>query len=301
MGEGPSDEESALLARLNNLKKSNVSFNQSSTINATSVSNGQDETPEDLLARFQKLHRNGEKSGKILSTEGAVNNEYIGPPSPTVEELLAELGQEDKWNLKDTDIKEADDLMAEARRALPDAEIHTQVPQQEAPLTERGAFSVQSTDPTTKTEPDDETEAQASLQRILDEVEAEKQQAPPSPQNSPKPSQLSVPPDTFASLIFPPTPDYNLPLPAGTLDLPSVPTAAPMRKLKAKPKPIGYTDAEIDFWCTMCYANGTVKCFGCDGDLYCWGCWREGHVGEEVGAEEKSHEWERVKRRPRNK
>ena len=38
-----------------------------------------------------------------------------------------------------------------------------------------------------------------------------------------------------------------------------------------------------------------MRCTGCAGDLYCLGCWREGHVGEGVGREERGHKWVAVK------
>lgn len=80
------------------------------------------------------------------------------------------------------------------------------------------------------------------------------------------------------------------------LDLPSTPTSVP----KAKPKPGSsaksaaiaksklpkYTDEDIDSWCCICNEDGEVRCLGCDGDIYCSTCWREGHgngPGQERG------------------
>jgi len=62
------------------------------------------------------------------------------------------------------------------------------------------------------------------------------------------------------------------------LGLPSVPTFKPIDKpLKGVMKK--YTDEEIDGWCIICQDDATVKCLGCDGDLYCAQCWKEGHMG----------------------
>ncbi|KAG9247802.1 hypothetical protein BJ878DRAFT_135064 [Calycina marina] len=73
------------------------------------------------------------------------------------------------------------------------------------------------------------------------------------------------------------------------LRLPSAPTFKPVDKpLKGVMKE--YTD-EIDRWCIICQDDATVKCLGCDADLYCARCWKEGHMGIEVGIEEKSHRW----------
>ena len=62
------------------------------------------------------------------------------------------------------------------------------------------------------------------------------------------------------------------------LGLPSVPTFKPTDKpIKGVMKK--YTDEEIDGWCIICQDDATVKCLGCDGDLYCAQCWKEGHMG----------------------
>lgn len=34
---------------------------------------------------------------------------------------------------------------------------------------------------------------------------------------------------------------------------------------------------EQERWCCICVEDAEVKCLGCDGDLYCKRCWREGH------------------------
>ena len=77
--------------------------------------------------------------------------------------------------------------------------------------------------------------------------------------------------------------------------LPSVPSFSPSKKsirlTKARQRPSKrqYSEAEIDSWCIICCDDATVKCLGCDGDLYCAKCWREGHKGESAGYEEKMH------------
>lgn len=74
------------------------------------------------------------------------------------------------------------------------------------------------------------------------------------------------------------------------LGLPSVPSFKPSDKpIKEVQKK--YTDEEIDGWCIICQDDATLKCHGCDGDLYCAGCWKEGHMGSDVGWEEKRHKW----------
>ena len=296
MDDEPSAHDNVLLARLNKLKKSNISFRTSNALSITPPTSEADETPDDLIARFQKIH--GQNAGGTIERSSADTspNGEDGPPSPTIEELLAELGPEDQWTVDSTDLKEAHDLLVEAKHALPEQETVTQEPEHQSSASVAG----KALDPTTappEQEQDEDAEANASLQRILDELELEKAQEPASSISSQQhytetPALPSLPPDTFASLVFPSPPETLL----HSLNLPSTPTTAPSsaRKVGAKPKPQGFTDEEIDSWCIICCANANVKCFGCDGDLYCWGCWREGHVGPDVGLEEKRHVWERL-------
>lgn len=50
-----------------------------------------------------------------------------------------------------------------------------------------------------------------------------------------------------------------------------------------------YTDEEMDSWCVICNEDATLRCVGCDGDLYCRECWEEGHRGPDAGFEERKH------------
>lgn len=84
------------------------------------------------------------------------------------------------------------------------------------------------------------------------------------------------------------------------LNLPSTPTSAPTASAKAKQKAADalskskqtkssapkFTDEDIDSWCCICNEDGEVRCLGCEGDIYCNECWREGHgtgPGQERG------------------
>ena len=300
MDDEPFAHDNALFARLNKLKKSNISFGTPNTPSVTIPTSEADKTPDELIARFQRIHGQNTASTLEQSSADSAPNDGVGPPSPTIEELLAELGPEDQWTVDSTDLKEAGDLLAEARHALPGQETVKQESEYHSSASVTGETLVPPTEPP-KQEQDEDAEADASLRRILDELELEKLQeaAPsaPSQQRDSEPPILPSPPlDSFASLVFPSTPET----PLQVLNLPSTPTTTPSaRKIRSKPKPQGFTDKEIDSWCIICCANASVKCSGCDGDLYCWGCWREGHIGPDVGLEEKRHVWERVaKKKP---
>lgn len=79
------------------------------------------------------------------------------------------------------------------------------------------------------------------------------------------------------------------------LGLPSAPTFKPADKpVKGIMKK--FADEEVDTWCIICQDDATVKCLGCDGDLYCATCWKEGHMGPDVGYEEKMHKWTKYKK-----
>ncbi|KAG6002345.1 hypothetical protein E4U21_003163 [Claviceps maximensis] len=74
--------------------------------------------------------------------------------------------------------------------------------------------------------------------------------------------------------------------------LPSVPTSQPskptssVRRLTSK---TAYTDDDMDSWCTVCLEDATLRCEGCDGDVYCTRCWREMHLGPAAHFDDTSH------------
>ncbi|KAH8173817.1 hypothetical protein LIA77_05236 [Sarocladium implicatum] len=112
----------------------------------------------------------------------------------------------------------------------------------------------------------------------------------------------SVPPDSTSSLPSVPsdinslttrlaalrTPSSPSSADPSTL-LPSVPTSKPSKQPNRLTSRTNYTDEDADSWCTVCLEDATLRCIGCDEDVYCTRCWREMHVGERAGFDERGH------------
>ncbi|KAH7156645.1 hypothetical protein EDB81DRAFT_757088 [Dactylonectria macrodidyma] len=88
------------------------------------------------------------------------------------------------------------------------------------------------------------------------------------------------------------------------LDLPDVPTDAPSKSVKRLTSRTNYTDDDVDSWCTVCLEDATLRCLGCDDDVYCTRCWREMHVGPAAAFDDRSHravQFTRDKKKPEDK
>jgi len=98
----------------------------------------------------------------------------------------------------------------------------------------------------------------------------------------------TAPSDQLPELTLPgtqPIDETSLAARLAKLSLPSTPSSL-VGKQQRLPK---YTDDDIDSWCIICNDDATVRCLGCDGDLYCQNCWNEGHRGSDAGFEERQH------------
>lgn len=170
----------------------------------------------------------------------------------------------------------------------------------------------------------EEEEADDVIARIMAELEISKKHHPPSPPleadhdskpSTPRQSTEDSADNTSLSLPSAPTTLKELDKPKDSFDttqaledafaarltalagpqtdslgLPSAPSFAP----SAKPPKVQSSlqkklDEEIDTWCIICQDDATLKCLGCEGDLYCRNCWMEGHRGESAGFEERRH------------
>ncbi|WVN88854.1 uncharacterized protein L203_104068 [Cryptococcus depauperatus CBS 7841] len=71
---------------------------------------------------------------------------------------------------------------------------------------------------------------------------------------------------------------------------------APPKEIQKYDLP-GYSlerDEASETWCCICNRDATLQCFGCEDDLYCEKCWKEGHgigEGKEQGHRVKSFNW----------
>ena len=301
MGDEPSESDQALLARLHAIKPSTVSFEKDASLLPPLISESED-TPDDLIARFQRIHG---KQAVVQPLDNGLDGvgskeEVVRSASPTIEELLEEIGTDTEYKLDETELQNAEKLMAEARGALARDDGERMEPSSTTATSLDGAPSLSNT-PVKYNQQTEDEEAAAALERILDKSQFEdhydEEQASPNPKATAIPPRHSSGPaaDTFAALQFPTVPED---VSFDNLIIPSAPTDAPSdaRRKKEGAKKQDAAINEVETWCIICCGNAAVRCFGCDKDLYCWGCWREGHMGESAGLEERQHVWERYKK-----
>lgn len=166
----------------------------------------------------------------------------------------------------------------------------------------------------------EEDEADDVIARVMAELEISKKYDPPSPSSeddhssSEDPTSKAKHATTDDNFTLPSAPtslpedDFDrtqaiedaftarlaalaAPSPSQTdsLGLPSAPSFAPQKKPPVSSNLQQRLDDEIDTWCIICQDDATLRCLGCDNDLYCQNCWMEGHKGEGAGYEERSH------------
>ena len=85
----------------------------------------------------------------------------------------------------------------------------------------------------------------------------------------------------------------------GSLDALGLPSAPTFRPEEHNPRSLSvkrlrsnkYTDEDQKTWCVVCLGDATIRCVGCDNDVYCGRCWKEMHVGPSAGYDERGHQW----------
>ncbi|TKA22894.1 hypothetical protein B0A50_07833 [Salinomyces thailandicus] len=245
-----------------------------------------------------------------------------GDGEQSLDDLIAELGPEDQWSLNPDDPKHIASLLKEAKDALPPRDdpatdvSNTSEREQDDWIEVDAESGDDEKNANTKTEDQrDEEDANDHVKRVLAELEVEKKYGAMDDEDReddgsqyesrsldlpPTPSSLPHPQQQPESAKGPPSyEDSELEARFSKLglDLPSTPTAPPSARAKpkvtaslsgskAKSNMPAYTDEDIESWCCICNEDAEVRCFGCDGDIYCQNCWREGHgtgVGQERG------------------
>lgn len=333
-----------LLARLNALKPSSVSLED--TAPSIDVGTSAPQSIEDKLAQRLKTLRADSNSARPkrfgtaeLSPADELTAQVRGEveadaPDPitgwqqqhgdeeSLDDLLAELGTDNQWELDLEQPKHVEALLKEAQEALPPDSEPTaghdkdgSLSSHHSQLTERCRH--RNVNDAAKTEEQlDEEDAAAYVERVLAEIEIEDRSGRHSVHGKEQPATAqNCDEDAVRPLELPSTPS-RLPDPTmfkepgppsyedselearftklglGGLDLPSTPQSQPSSRLKVtaslrpQTSPSKFTDEAIDSWCCICNEDGEVKCLGCDGDIYCQQCWREGHgtrPGQERG------------------
>lgn len=375
MADDPASDD-ALLARLNALKKSSISFNTSPSSSVVSPS-PKPIPHDDLAARFARLGSASPSSSPKPSrttSSADVGAPVIAPGAPSylegiaegvgrgeteanvedersLEELLAELGPRQDWDMQREDEKDVGKMLRDIRAVLPEVQKSRQEGQTQQGKGEKedltdwenievdiGSAGVNigrgeqrkdddgSEEGDTEKKPTEDDEADDIIARVMAELEISKKYDPPSPppeddkdsdsgdqrdgEQKQKPEasgagqgELSLPsvPTSLPQDDFDRTQAIEDALTArlaaltsssrtDPLGLPSAPSFSPTKKPpKIQSNLAKKLDEEIETWCIICNEDATLRCLGCDGDLYCRKCWMEGHRGESAGFEERRH------------
>lgn len=305
----PQSREDKLAARLKNLRAGlPLSSPSSKPKPQPSSTQHRASTPADPVAVLTAKIQDEVSAEKYIVRDWQVDDD-----EQSLEDLLTELGPETQWRLDPDDPKNINALLKEAKEALPAENINSN--EQTTPDSSKNTKEEE--DEEEDSDQGDEEEADEYVQRLLAALEVEEKHGAPDEE---KETTNEDDDDTASPELQLPTTPSTLP-PASTLKegtastsesdllarfsalgvstnplgLPSTPTSKPssskkpiitaqlLPKKNSVPK---FTDEEIDSWCCICNEDGTVRCLGCDGDLYCGECWNEGHgngVGQERG------------------
>ncbi|CAD0082543.1 unnamed protein product [Aureobasidium vineae] len=295
------DSDDALLARLNALRKSPVTLSKTTSLDFPSTP--QRTTDSDLSARFRSLTPNSTIASPLQKPEDTEHNEE---DDRTIEELLQDLGPEEQWSVQRDEGERIRDLMAEAKSALPVED--TEKEQGKDVDIEVGVIEPEHDDEDDEDKERDEDkrddeEAGDYVQRVLAELALENKYGGPEDEEDADGGKMEDDDDGLSlpsaptELPLSPAPDQDaniddaLSARFASLSLPGVPSFNPAKKPVNIQKSVKsnlprYTDEDMESWCCICNEDATVKCVGCDGDLYCQECWRDGHgtgSGQERG------------------
>ncbi|KAF2132520.1 hypothetical protein P153DRAFT_382144 [Dothidotthia symphoricarpi CBS 119687] len=230
--------------------------------------------PEVQKGRAQDLKKAGQKGGEELTdwenVEVDVGNGSVKGKRDESTDDEEDEGDEGK---KKTEDDEADDVIA---RAMAELEIHRK-------------YDAPSPPPEDEKDTDSGDHKQGQTSTKEDNTDDGALSLPSAPTSLPEDDLVRAQAfeDIFtarlAALSAPSTPQTD------ALGLPSAPSFHPTNKPPIQSNLQAKLDEEIDTWCIICQDDATLRCMGCDDDLYCQNCWMEGHKGESAGFEERSH------------
>jgi hypothetical protein len=285
MSENANNNDNSLWARLNALK-----------IKSQETKSGISQ----LQSRFQALKGSSSPDSRdknetaVLQEQSAVDdaaNAYLDQEldeEPDVDQLLKDIGSDGDFG-PENDHKL---LLNEAQKALRDAEVD--LPDPEAEDDETKESKDEEPEIETRSDAGDSDAAAEYLEKVLAEIAIDKKDPGVSTkqdeesgdeeegdsskllENLPSPStkKLDVGIDETKQ-----TGDFEQRLAALLKD----------KKQSGSTTNVAPEADPTEEWCIICYDDATVQCVGCDGDLYCTKCWKEGHTGPDAGLEERRH------------
>jgi len=298
-----------ILARLNALRRSNVSLQHRKVQDSSPLlpsKAGEEEISSDHL--FEELDAskmsNKSKSDLTGDAEG----------SSSLEELLKNLGPEEQWRCAQDEEAEVNRLLNRAHIELrqstaTECSINPQLYHESDHVEDLGTEGDAKSDWLEGIN----DEAEQYLNWVLDQVKYEQDHERKNPlaigsgdltesaKNEAKSAAslthtTSVLPDVPHALHTHDTPPFQgqaseLQARFTALGLPEAPQGEISR---SRPEPRSFSevrDHEGNSWCSICLADATIKCLGCEEELYCAKCWREGHRAKDAGYAERLHRW----------
>lgn len=281
-------DDASLLARLNALRKSPISLSTTPAISST--------TPDNLRDRFKGLRSRHSESGKdtetVPETISAKEIVSLGAGDGQDEDVADAVNElRSKKAIGKDEFSEADELLRDAKIAI-DKSKDDSAPQNEENQGKEEAVE-EKVDPEAPVTEDD-------IERLLAELELNRPSTDDRKEESENEDNTDDDDNGSAVLQLPDTPSQLKDPPRNqdsSFELPSVPSGPPTGikglQLPSVPKPGTKAqqpkDDDTENWCIICLDDATLKCVGCDGDLYCNNCWNEGHRSPDAGLEERSH------------
>jgi ANCHR-like B-box zinc-binding protein len=311
-------KETALWARLNALKlKSQASKSTISDLQARFKALKGDDSRESSNTQptgSEPPPSLEEIANKPDNPSSSINHEE----DEDVGAMLEELGSTGDFGL--SEVENVDGLLAEANRAVKAAEKDTPDPLSEDQAGQKGNEDADERSGHAKSDAGDSEAADEYIQQLLAEVSLDDKEDPVQSDERTLTDDEAPAQSVEHEEVGDKSPKANESesRPLGLLDLPSTPqvtrenTKSPPAKRsdaddELEARLAALTDGnkqknsagnifeaqsdedETENWCIICYDDATVKCYGCDGDLYCTKCWKEGHTGPDAGLEERRH------------